>query len=49
VNRFTLEETDFLPHEPGLHDTLSKGNHHKTWWLCFGTVAPDQFALLIIS
>ena len=20
-----------------------KGNSHKTWWLYFGTVAPDQF------
>jgi hypothetical protein len=29
--------------EPGLYDALSKGNHHKTWWLYFGTVAPDQF------
>jgi hypothetical protein len=29
--------------EPGLYDALSKGNHHKTWWLYFGTIAPDQF------
>ena len=29
--------------EPGLYDALSKGNSHKTWWLYFGTVAPDQF------
>src|SRR5439155_17703469 len=29
--------------EPGVYDALSKGNHHKTWWLYFGTVAPDQF------
>jgi hypothetical protein len=29
--------------EPRLYDALSKGNHHKTWWLYFGTVAPDQF------
>jgi hypothetical protein len=29
--------------EPGLYDALSEGNLHKTWWLYFGTVAPDQF------
>ena len=29
--------------EPGFYDALAKGNHHKTWWLYFGIVAPDQF------
>jgi hypothetical protein len=29
--------------EPGLYDALAQGNRHKTWWLYFGTVAPDQF------
>jgi len=32
--------------EPGLYDALSKGNRHKTWWLYFGTVAPDQFCAI---
>jgi hypothetical protein len=31
--------------EPGVYDNLVRadGSSHKTWWLYFGTIAPNQF------
>jgi hypothetical protein len=31
--------------EPGVYDNLARadGSGHKTWWLYFGSIAPNQF------
>ncbi|MGH6882740.1 MAG: hypothetical protein ACREFM_17605 [Hypericibacter sp.] len=34
--------------EPRWRETLEKGNRPETWWLYFGTILPDRFAMVAL-